>query len=514
VARTRTSRAGTSRRAGVHLHARSAGTTEESGGVNIILVISDSLRKDHLGCYGNQRASSWFTSHGGRSIETPHLDRLAGEGTLFELAYPESMATIQVRRALHTGFRTFPYHDWKPVKWDLVYNPGWQPIPHEQETVAELLARAGYRTGFVTDTVPYFTPGFNFHRGFHNYHFIRGQQQDRYRTVLRDSDVKTPNGDVMARYFTNDYHRGSEWVLRQYLPNTADRQQEEDWFAPRVYREGIRWLQEHREIGRDGRLFLLLDHFDPHETWDPPQHYVRQLDPTFVVGRDGADVIAPRYGPSDYLTEAELRHMRANYAGEVLMVDRWFGRLLDTIDELGLRENTLLAFVADHGHSLGEHQVTGKLPWAMYPELIDIPLLVRHPQGRRGQRIDELVYNVDLVPTMLAAAGVTPPTELDGQDLTPLLCGTLGWTSRPYVTSSLTDHAWVRTRDEAMQVHFDGTNPRLTDLRNDPAYERNLADDQPARVRALFDLILADAKGVLPLYDLPLTYSDGSRPQG
>src|SRR5436309_5914749 len=77
----------------------------ERGGVNIILVISDSLRKDHLGCYGTEQASSWFTSHGGRPVETPNLDRLAGEGTLFEQAYPESMATIQVRRALHTGLR-------------------------------------------------------------------------------------------------------------------------------------------------------------------------------------------------------------------------------------------------------------------------------------------------------------------------------------------------------------------------------------------------------------------------
>src|SRR5687767_7594743 len=116
--------------------------------MNVVLIIADTLRKDHLGCYGNAAAARWFTDRGGQAIATPNLDRLAAEGTLFERAYPESLATIQVRRALHTGWRTYPFRTWEPLKWDIVYNPGWQPIPVEQETLAETQARAGYVTGF------------------------------------------------------------------------------------------------------------------------------------------------------------------------------------------------------------------------------------------------------------------------------------------------------------------------------------------------------------------------------
>ena len=108
--------------------------------MNIVLVIFDTLRQDHVGAYGN------------RWIATPHLDRFAAESIRFTRCYPESLPTLPMRRSTHTGIRTFPYHGHRDYKGDFRGAPGWGPIPEDQDTVAELLTDAGYRCGFITDT--------------------------------------------------------------------------------------------------------------------------------------------------------------------------------------------------------------------------------------------------------------------------------------------------------------------------------------------------------------------------
>src|SRR5215208_7336269 len=107
--------------------------------VNVILVILDSLRKDHIGVYGNDR------------IQTPNLDALAGESLRFTQAYPESLPTICARRAIHTGLRTWPFKD-RPSWQKEVSLCGWLPIPDWQPTLAETLKDKDYRTALVTDT--------------------------------------------------------------------------------------------------------------------------------------------------------------------------------------------------------------------------------------------------------------------------------------------------------------------------------------------------------------------------
>src|SRR5215203_3199957 len=127
-------------------------------GPNVILVIIDTLRKDHVGAYGN----GW--------IRTPTLDAIAEESLLFTQAHPEAMPTLPARRAIHTGMRTWPT---KPPAY------GWKPIPDGQTTVAEILAEEGFGTYLVTDAYVQFP--MNFDRGFGTYREIRGQENDRYK---------------------------------------------------------------------------------------------------------------------------------------------------------------------------------------------------------------------------------------------------------------------------------------------------------------------------------------------
>src|SRR3712207_6630321 len=133
-------------------------------------------------------------------------------------------------------------------------------------------------------------------------------------------------------------------------------------------------------------FFLVVDCYDPHEPWDPPGDYIRLYDPD---GYEGKEPLNDTYGPDDYLTERQLLRMRARYAAEITMMDRWLGKFLKKADELKVMEDTLLVVISDHGHAFGEHGYVGKPPYALWPELTDIVLFVRHPEGKRsGEQSD------------------------------------------------------------------------------------------------------------------------------
>lgn len=300
---------------------------------------------------------------------------------LFARAFPDCLPTVPVRRALHTGRRTWPVREWVSERGGSAHWYGWQRIPDEQVTLAEILAHAGYRTGFYADTYHLFKPTMNFHRGFLQWEWLRGQEMDRLRAPALVSEelvlAAIPPGDVLPASLRQ--------MMRQYLANAAARTVEERYFAPAVFRSAMRFLEENAPDRTGQPFFLCVDSFDPHEPWDPPAYYADLYDPGYA----GRQVIQPRYGPSDYLSGPELRHMRALYAGEVTMVDAWIGRLLQKVRDLGCWDNTAVVFLSDHGHQLGEHGLTGKVPAGLYPELTDLPLLIKHPHGAAaGTRVD------------------------------------------------------------------------------------------------------------------------------
>src|ERR671914_3091129 len=127
---------------------------------NVVLIIMDSLRKDHVGAYGNDK------------IKTPNLDALAKESLLFTRAYPESIPTICARRAIHTGLRTWPFRDWHPVSDDGFKPYGWAPVPKDQTVLAEVLSAEGINTNIVTDTLHLYRAFYDFQRGFDTFDYI------------------------------------------------------------------------------------------------------------------------------------------------------------------------------------------------------------------------------------------------------------------------------------------------------------------------------------------------------
>jgi arylsulfatase A-like enzyme len=446
-----------------------AGTPE----MNVVLIIIDSLRKDHVGAYGN----SW--------IKTPSLDAFARESLRFTRAYPESLPTICARRAIHTGFRTFPYKD-RPSEQRHAPAYGWLPIPREQATLAETLEARGYQTMLVTDTYHQFRPPMDFNRGFDTCYWIRGQEKDHYRPILPASDE-----EIRERYLLH----GEALKARQYLANTRGRETEEDWFAPRVFLRATEFLEA---ASKREPFFLVVDNYDPHEPWDPPEKYTSLYYPD---GYDGPEPFTSIYGRDDYLTERQLRRMRALYAGEVTMVDHWLGRFLDRMDELDLFENTLLILLSDHGHALGEHGYTGKPHYALWPELTDIVFMIRHPEGKgAGETSDYYASTHDVAPTILGFLGVEPVQPMEGQDLSVLLEGRRP-EQRPHFTLGYSEFVWARDEGFAMFGRNDGEEAKLYDLLADPKMDSDVAAKRPDVVRRMFDkYVIGDAGGPLPTY--------------
>ena len=354
--------------------------------MNVIFIMDDTLRQDYLGCYGNE----W--------VKTPNLDRLAESSVVFDRAYIASHATLPARTDLYTGKYAFLYR-------------GWSPLHPEDVILPEIIGKQGYTSMFIFDTTPMGQDSYNYMRGFTGWEMIRGHHEDRWKT-----DPTVPIVWPAAPYKLKNLNR-----TIQYMRNKADWRYEKDYVAPRTFTAAIEWLE--RNHTRDGFL-LWIDTWDPHEPFDPPAHYLKlYADPEY----DGDQVIYPQYGRSGYMTEDEMEHVRALYAGEVTMVDWWIGYLLDKVEQLGLLDNTLIIHTSDHGHILGEHDLHGKpggLVGPLYEVTTRLPLMIRHPEGlAAGKRIPTIVQPPDLLPTILEFLDVPVPDGVQGQSLWPLISG-------------------------------------------------------------------------------------------
>jgi len=213
---------------------------------------------------------------------------------------------------------------------------------------------------------------------------------------------------------------------------------EDDCFPPRTAALAVRWLEENY---KQHPFLLWVDFLDLHEPWDPPEYMVRRYDPDYA----GCPMIHPNYGKARDLSFDELRNLRAHYCAEAELVDRWVGRILQKIEDLGLWDNSVVMFTTDHGMSLGEHNRTGKSNinerderyWPIYPEIAHIPLLVAAPGVEGGEVVDALLQPVDILPTLIALAGleIQSPEPIHGCSFASLLGGESGNGGRDMVIS-------------------------------------------------------------------------------
>ena len=363
--------------------------------MNTVLIISDSFRKDHLGCYGN----TW--------IRTPHVDKLASHGVTFDQAYTGSYATVPSRGDVHTGMYVFPRY-------------GWEPLRYTDVTLAKTLGDAGVVTQMYVDTPHIMKDGFHFDKGFTAYEWIRGQESDR---LVHDPTVDVPIPCQPHKL------RNAQTTYKQHYQNIAWWRREEDRFCAQTLAKGADWIEKHRKLDS---WFLCLDTFDPHEPYDAPDYLVEMYDP----GYDGEVIKYPAYGPADVFSKREIKNIAARYAAECTLVDKYVGRVLQRIDECGLADEVMVIFTTDHGFMLGEHNIMGKGSSPLYTELAAIPFIARMPGAKPGSRSSAFVQMPDLMPTILNAAGVDIPDAVQGKSILPILKGRSRGKLRPFAVTS------------------------------------------------------------------------------
>jgi len=449
--------------------------------MNVIQIVTDTLRRDHLGCYGHP------------TIQTPSLDALAARSTRFERYYIASFPTMPSRADYLTG------------RFTGTFFRGWAPLPDDLITLPQILsAQAGDYGGLtggiharhelddksrhsaaIVDTPFYLRQSFNYDRGFGTFQEIPGQPG-----------------------------QGFEWEARDVRKNWRF---ETDRFAPQTFTKAMQWLDHHYKED----FFLYIDTWDPHEPWDPPDFYTELYWPA-----DGGKLAMPRmrnWMEGILPSREEITKAHAFYCGEVTMVDTWLGHFIRRLENMDLMDKTAILFTSDHGTYHGEHggrfgkhtrvkpddDEVGFGYSPLYEEVASSPLLVYVP-GMEPGTYSGLASAIDLAPTVLDILGRETPPFMDGRSLLPAMKDA-SVPGREFVISAapfrtngspvkwVGDQMYFKTEDSSVTVTTDewsliyGVEPGVSELFHlvsDPRQEKNVINERPEVARQLHQLFV------------------------
>ncbi|MDE2819120.1 MAG: sulfatase [Chloroflexota bacterium] len=351
--------------------------------MNVILIVSDTLRRDYLPCYGNAE------------VITPNLDRFAERALIFEDCYAASFPTVPARADLMTGRYTF------------VYLP-WGPLPQSEATLAGIISEGGRRTAAIADTPFLARRGYGQDRGFGEFIYVRGQLD------------------------------GTE---RAYRHRQRQISEIEGYCAPKTFVEAADWLERHHE----DPFFLYIDTWDPHEPWDPPSYYVKPyladysgavIPPSYWEYQDdGVTARDLEIARACYMGEISMVDHWFGYLMERV-------RVLNLLDDTAIifvsdhgfyfGEHGLFGkrrfrwpdgsgFEEGFAKGLTVHQrQVHRSP--LHNELIQVPLLAYLP-GVAGRRVSGLLSLPDIMPTILNLLELEIPARTQAKSALPLLNG-------------------------------------------------------------------------------------------
>lgn len=349
---------------------------------NVLLILCDQLRADAIGAYGSS------------IVPTPNIDRLADQGVLFESAYTPSPVCVPARASLITGN--------EPQTNECYENE--MPMPGG-ETVMDLLSGAGYETHGVGKM--HFTPDGNALRGF-----ATRETGEEFGTV-QDDDYLAYLAEVGFGFVEHPHGLRDEMY---YIPQLSP-VPEEHHFSRWVADRSIAFVERHDS---DSPFFLWASFIAPHPPFAPPSPWHRRLAPSLLpapfLPQDSQTLMTvynrlqERYKYRDGGKDRRLLQLiRAYYHASVAYVDAQIGRILDSLDEYGYAENTLVVFTADHGEFLGDYGTFGKR--SFLDAAARVPLVLRGPGFTGGSSVHSPVSLIDVYPTLAAAAGKTADRE-------------------------------------------------------------------------------------------------------
>lgn len=418
---------------------------------NIILFLTDQLRRDALGCYGNE------------ICQTPHLDALANEGVQFDQAYTTSPVCSPARASLMSGL--YPHNH--GVMLNTHIGPAWsRGLSTDVPTFSRLLKDAGYVLDYAGK--------------WHVHQDIGPEEFGFDRHVVGGGRGEIVPGSELTVEFP-----GSSFPVAgtSALPK-------EEYKTWKVTDDGIGMLRE--RAGGDEPFFLRIDATAPHFANIVPEPYASMYDPETIPPWPNFDE-SFEGKPAAHLRKHQEWHLEdkdwcwwqkviAKYYGDVSLIDTCVGRVLEAIREAGIEDNTIFIFSTDHGDSTGSHKHFEKAG-TMYDEVFRIPLLVKMPGGASG-KVSQFVRLMDLMPTFVEWGGGEIPESIDSRSLVPLLEGDSpdDWPDSVYCEShgevwGYSSMRMVRT-DKWKYVYTPHDVDELYDLEADPGEMMNRIDDE------------------------------------
>ena len=341
----------------------------ESARPNVLLISVDTLRPDHLSCYGYGRETS------------PRIDRLASEGVQFENHISSSSWTLPAHAALFTSVNDTVHGCVEATGTAL--SPAFT-------TLAERFKEAGYATGgFYAG--PYLHPAFGLGQGF-----------DVYENCAAGAGVLDANPKdtwAMDQDVMRESHQG--------VTNTA------------VYDAAHGWLDGST---MEAPFFAFVHLWDVHFDFVPPAPYDTLFDPDYDGDVTGENFF---FDPeiNARMPDRDKEHLVALYDGEIRWTDSVVGDLLDDLEEWGVANETIVVLTSDHGTEFFEHGGKGHRT-TLFDELIRIPLIVRYPGSLpAGRKVRDQTRITDVGPTLLELADLPGPTDAMGHSLVPLARG-------------------------------------------------------------------------------------------
>jgi len=397
--------------------------------MKVVLLCIDTLRADHLSCYGYNRETS------------PNIDRLAKVGTLFENAYPSDVPTQPSFTSMFTGRRG--------IHTGIVSHSQIENLAEDVPCLAEILSQCGVTTAGVSTLYMmrrWFARGFRFYMNP-----IAG-----IRDRLQQVDAEEINR--MALPWIKEHKSEDFFIFIHYWDPHAI------YFPPK---------EEYR------RMFYYGG--DP---CDPNNHSLERAReiPSSPHCIRHLKKMAELNNLKGEITDREF--VISQYDGEIRYADEKVGEVLSTLEELDILDETMVIITSDHGESLGEHDVYFD-HCTVHEHTANVPLIVKHPSASRSREVKALVQLIDLAPTILGFFNLPLSEGLEGHDLFPLLsgdekdgypevyCNQGLWTAQRMIRNE----RWklIRTIDKTA---WDFPERELYDLSKDPHESSNLAEEK------------------------------------
>ncbi len=423
---------------------------------NIILIVLDTVRADHLSVYGYPRDT------------TPGLRDFARGATLYRNAFATSDVTLTSHASLFTGLYGIEHGARLPEPAEASRAGMGHPLADRFLTLAEILTGAGYVTAAISANSGYLGPAYNLNQGFAHYENLYPTLGFQPSYLLRE-----PLRIIVSRF------TAAADLSKAYSP------------AEDVTRRALTILDRIKAGRRP--FFIFLNYMDAHWPYLPPAPYNRLFgDPNSKAFGNYGIVQNQVCSLQRSLTASEREFLVSQYDGAIAYLDSQLQILFRSLRERQVYDNSLIVITSDHGEALGERNFLGH-PMSVYQDQLRVPLIIKYPQQKTSLVEDAPASLVDIMPTVLAILKLKSPERLSGRNLLDPESragrALLGESYPLPIFVSL--HPRFRRVDRAViewpykLIRGTAGTRELYDLAGDPQEKRNLYDSHPATVETL-----------------------------